>query len=288
VEGLDYASGLAVQGQTFLVANVDGNFVGAVRRFGLDSIEQDPVATSLSGAFALAVDGDENVLVSGGLADDFSSNVIAVDPTGTITERARGFAFTTELFYDPVADETLVLDAGVTQVTAICRDQDANGTCDAGLDCSEVGTLSTLVRTQSRVSAPLPASGRLLVRVRLGFTSNVPRAEPKQSGFQVRVAGVDGVVFDLVVPGGDDWSRTPTGGWHYSGPVEGNPSFRARARIDKESATIIFKTLGTVRGSAGVVTQVQLGDVCAARPNRCVLKGSPTRKPATRYRLTCK
>lgn len=288
VDGLDYASGLALQGQTFLVANVDGSFVGSVRRFGFDSIEQSPVASSLSGAFALAIDGDDDVLVSGGVADDFSSTVIAVDGTGAITERARGFAFTAELFYDPVADETLVLDSGVTQVTAICRDRDGDGTCDAGAGCSEATSLSMLVRTVPRVSAPLPASGRLYVRVRLGFAGNLPRAEPKQTGFAVRMAGVDGVVFDLVVPGGNGWSRSPAGGWRYGGPVEGAPSFRAKARVEKESATLLFKTVGTVRGASGIVTQARLGDVCATTANRCLLTGTPRRKPATRYRLICR
>ncbi len=63
----------------------------------------------------MVVDGDGLVLVSGGFTDDFSSStVIAVDSSGTVTERARGFGSSGEMFFDPARNETLVLDFEAT------------------------------------------------------------------------------------------------------------------------------------------------------------------------------
>src|SRR5207244_5983716 len=90
----------------------------------------------------------QTVLVSGGTAADGSGTVVAVAQSGAVTERARGFAAPTDLFFDGGREELLVLDAGVHGVTAICADSDENGLCDADDPCS-------LVRPADRVRARL-------------------------------------------------------------------------------------------------------------------------------------
>jgi len=139
VPGLDFLGALALTADdTLLVANVDGSFTGSVGKYTLAGTPLGPLVSGLSGAYGLAIDGDGLVLVSGGFADDFSSTVIAVDGAGGTTERARGFGFSGDLFFDAARDETLVLDFGVSQIAAICRDSDGDGVCDADDDCPAV------------------------------------------------------------------------------------------------------------------------------------------------------
>src|SRR5262245_28677424 len=139
ITGLDYTAGLTLAGSRLLIGNVDGSFVGAVYDYTLAGTLGAAVATGLSGMYASAIDNDGNILVSGGFRPDFSSsNVIAIASGGGMTERAWGFSFSSELFQDAARGETLVLDFGVTQVAAICRDQDGDGVCDADDDCPTV------------------------------------------------------------------------------------------------------------------------------------------------------
>jgi hypothetical protein len=114
VTGLDFLGGLALHPDgTLRVANLDATFTGAVLRYAIDGTPAGTLAGGLSGAFAAAVDGDGNVLVTGGFTDDFSSStVVAIAPDGAATERARGFGYSSELFHGP-RDETLVLDVSV-------------------------------------------------------------------------------------------------------------------------------------------------------------------------------
>jgi hypothetical protein len=137
VTGLDFLGALAVTpGGTLLVANVDGSFVGSVRKYTLAGASQGTLVDGLSGAFGLAIDADGLVLVSGGFTSDFSSStIIAVDAAGTATERAHGFGFSSDLFFDAARNEVLALDFAVSAVTAVCRDQDGDGVCDADDDC---------------------------------------------------------------------------------------------------------------------------------------------------------
>lgn len=139
VPGLDFLGALAITPDgTLLVANVDGSFVGSVGRYTLAGVSQGPLVGGLSGAYGLAIDSDGLVLVSGGFADDFTSTILAVDATGATTERARGFGFSGDLFFDAARDEVLALDFGVSQITAICRDTDGDGVCDVDDDCPTV------------------------------------------------------------------------------------------------------------------------------------------------------
>ena len=121
VTGLDFLGALAVTpGGTLLVANVDGSFVGSVRKYTLAGASQGTLVDGLSGAFGLAIDADGLVLVSGGFTSDFSSStIIAVDAAGTATERAHGFGFSSDLFFDAARNEVLALDFAVSAVTAV-------------------------------------------------------------------------------------------------------------------------------------------------------------------------
>src|SRR6266516_2187416 len=85
---------------------------------------------SSTGRLAAATDGAGNVLVSS-IGPFGSSKVIAVAPDGGVSDRATGFGFSGDVCFDAVRDEALVLDFGVTDIVAVCRDQDGDGVCDA-------------------------------------------------------------------------------------------------------------------------------------------------------------
>src|SRR5262249_50293175 len=123
-----------------LVGNVDASFAAALLRYPLDlSGPPAPLASGLSGIYAIVLDGTGEALLSGGFTSDFSSStVVAVDlaPPHDLHERAHGFGFSSDMFQDADRDETLVLDFGVSTITAICRDQDGDGVCDADDACT--------------------------------------------------------------------------------------------------------------------------------------------------------
>lgn len=215
IAGLDYAAGLALDGGTLLVGNSDASFVGSVRRYDLTGASQGTLVDGLSGNYSHAVDDAGVVLVSGGFTGDFSSStVVAVDALGGVTERARGFAFSTELFFDPVRDETLVLDVGVSQVTAICRDRDGDAVCDADEPCGVPASRSTV--TVKRLGAPLGDET-------FGFSGEVvlpsplnPALDPSVRGLRIRVATSGGAAVVATVPPGD-FDRTGKIGWRSNG-----------------------------------------------------------------------
>jgi hypothetical protein len=137
ITGLDFLGALALTADgTLLVNNLDGSFVGSVQKYSLSGTFLGTLANGLSGSFGLAIDADGLVLVSGGFTPDFSSStIVALDASGTSTERAHGFSFSSDLYFDTARDETLALDFGVSAVTAICRDRDGDGVCDVDDDC---------------------------------------------------------------------------------------------------------------------------------------------------------
>jgi hypothetical protein len=152
--GLDFLGGLATDGTTLFVDNVDGTFVGAVKRYQLDGTPLADLAGGLSGAFGVALDEAGNALVSGGFTSDFSSStLVAVDSGGTVTERAHGFGFSADVFYDRTRETALVLDFDVAAVTAICRDADADGVCDG--DCAGPAAIDGAVLRLGKQATPL-------------------------------------------------------------------------------------------------------------------------------------
>jgi hypothetical protein len=194
VTGLDFLGAVAVfPDGTLRIANLDATFTGAVLRYGLDGTPQGTLAGGLSGAFGLAVDGDQNVLVSGGFADDFSGTIVAVAPGGTVTERARGFGFASDLFHDPERDETLALDFGVARVDVLCRDRDADGVCD----CPAVSGAKLKL---ARLAAP---GGDDVVSLKGTMTvPAAPAIDPVTTGARLRIDGAGGSLLDAVIPPG--------------------------------------------------------------------------------------
>jgi hypothetical protein len=208
--GLDFLGGLATDGATLSVANLDGSFVGSVRRATLAGGALPPLVGGLSGAYAVALDGAGNVLVTGGFTNDFaSSTLIAVNGLGQVTERARGFQFTGEVFYDAPRGAALVLDFGATAVTAVCADADADAVCDA-----DVAGPAAVVKPKLKIGKQLTPPGDDTLTFKGEMTIPlVPALDPPANGARVLVDDAAGrVVVDVAVPGGayDPVTRT---GW---------------------------------------------------------------------------
>ena len=160
-----------------------------------------PVATGLSGIYADTLDNDGNVLITGGFTDDFSSsNLIAVAPGGGISERARGFTFSSELFHDTARDETLVLDVGVSEIAAICRDADGNGVCNADEPCTGGVALVKPKLQLKKLDTPVGDDG-------LAFSGQMtvptsPAIDPVTKGARLVVADASGTIADVSIPPG--------------------------------------------------------------------------------------
>jgi len=118
--GFGYTAGLAfgADGHLF-VGDVDGTtFAGRVVELDETGALVHTLASGLSGAFDQAFDRDGSLLVSGGFTGDFSSStIVSIDPTGTVSEFAHGFAFSTGLTVDPVGGRVYALDSGSNTVT---------------------------------------------------------------------------------------------------------------------------------------------------------------------------
>jgi hypothetical protein len=168
-------------------------------------------------------------------------------------------------------------------VTSICRDRDGDGLCDLSTACSDPATLDARIRT-GVVRGSLPGAARYRVSARLGLAGNVARAEPRQSGLTLRTVAADGVLIDLVVPGGNDWQRMPTGGWSYRAPA--GSLLRAKVRIEKDEAFVRVVTPGTLYATTEARTIVALGALCGSEGERCLVKGTPRRRPRL-FRLSC-
>jgi hypothetical protein len=248
ITGLDFTAGLALNGSTLLVGNV--SFVGtipkgSIRKYDLAGVPAGILVDGLSGNYSHVVDGAGDVLVTGGVADDFSSTVVAVDPLGTVTERARGFAFSGELFFDAVRDETLVLDFGVSEITAICRDADQDGTCDADEPCeSPVGKAKLRVKKLGIRDETLSLKGEITLPVPPG-----PSLDPVTRGVRVRLETVSGGGTNVTVPPGarDPDSKT---GWKANKALT---SWTYTSKTGIGSLAITEVTVKTSRKKPGVV-----------------------------------
>lgn len=216
--GLDFTAGLAIDGTRLLVGNVDGSFVGSLAEYTLAGALVGPVVGGLSGNYAHVLDGDGNILISGGFRDDFSSsNVIAVASGGGITERAWGFGFSSELFHDTVRDETLVLDFGVSKIDVICRDQDGDTVCDADDVCIGSGVVGPRLVLKKQ-DTPEGDDGLKLVGQMAVPT--LPAIDPIANGARVVVADTSGTIVDVTIPGGSGWKVNPAATvWRYLNPA---------------------------------------------------------------------
>lgn len=245
--GLDYTAGVTVDGRRLLVGNLDGSFVGSLSRYTLAGVFVTSVASGLSGIYAHAIDGNGNILITGGFTDDFSSStVIAVAPGGGVTQRAAGFSFSTELFHDTARDETLVLDVAVAQIEAICRDSDGNGVCNADETCSGGVAVVKPKLKLKKLNTPVGDDG-----LTFGGEMTIPTSpaiDPVTSGARIVIAALDGAVADVTVPPGPfdpdtriGWKPNGSGtSWSYS-----NRS--GLAGITKVAVKTTAKTPGLVK-----------------------------------------
>ena len=126
-----------------------------------------------------------------------------------MTERARGFASSSELFFDPVRDETLVLDFGVSAITAICRDTDRDGTCDADEPC--MTTVSNAKLAVKKLGAPV-GDEKLTLKGEITVPAPItPALDPVTKGVRVRLKTALGATRDVTVPPGALDKETKTG-----------------------------------------------------------------------------
>lgn len=278
VTGLDFVAGLALSsGGTLYVGNVDGSFVGSVRRFALDGTPAGTLVDGLSGNFGDVLDADGNLLVSGGFtADSSSSTILAVAPDGTTSERAHGFGFSSDLFFDAARDETLALDFGVQAVTAICRDHDGDGVCDVDDDCPAVANPDQQDGDGDGLGdacdpctgGPAIAHAKLTIaRLRtpagddtIGFSGDVtlafpfaPALDPVAKGVRVLVADGGGVRLDVPIPAGA-YMRAAKSGWKVNRAGD-TWTFRRKAGI--QGVTQV--TLKAIRRTPGLVRFAVVG-----------------------------
>ncbi len=133
-----------------------------------------------------------------------------------ITERAHGFVFSTEMYFDAARNEVLVLDANASAITAICRDRDGNGVCDADQACTGPATVMGPKLRISRLTTP-PGDDTLAFSgtMQLPFPFSPP-LDPLTKGARVLLVDAAGTVLDATIPGGAFDPATKTG-WKTTG-----------------------------------------------------------------------
>jgi len=287
ITGLAYTAGVIVDGTRLLVGNSDASFVGSVSEYTLAGVLVGPIADDLSGNYAHVLDGDGNVLVSGGLTDDFSSStVIAVAPGGAISERASGFTFSSEMFHDSVRDETLVLDVGVSEIAVICRDEDDDDVCDADDACLGGSALADAKLLLKKQGTPAGDDGLKLV----GEMTVAGTIDPTVSGARLVVADGSGTVADVAIPGGSQWSVNRSGTvWKWIDPaglsgivkvvvkaVPSTPGLVKLVVLGKNGAFATTPAALPLRAAFSLDPAGQCGEVSFAGPATCAFNGRGT------------
>lgn len=272
--GFDYTASLALDGGAIYVGNSNASFVGSVTELNLSGANQGVLVNGLNGAYGVTVDNDGNVLVSGVSAPDFSSStVVAVDPMGVVTERAHGFAFSTDIFHDESRDATLVLDFGVSEISSICADADDDGICDA--DCSDPAVVTKAKLKLTNIDAPagndgLTLSGEMTI-------PNVPAYDPIADGALLTIDDAAArVVVDVKVPGGafntgtkQGWRVNGAGNsWKWSSKVGIGGITTVTLKQQKSDPTKVkFKVVGKNAGYAAAGSTLPLTVVFAVTPD---------------------
>jgi hypothetical protein len=184
--------------------------------------------------------------VSGGHPPDFSSSdVVAVASNGATTTRADDFVFTTEMWFDAERDEALVLDSGVAEITAICRDGDDDGVCDADDGCPDGSVAITSAKLNlGKLAAP---GGDDTIALKGEMMLDTPvTIDPATTGVHITVDGEDGRIVDATIPATPYDKQTKTG-WKAK---NGKFSYKNPAGIDgigKVAIQVSAKTPGLVR-----------------------------------------
>ena len=256
VTGLGFAAGLALDGETLIVGDLDGAFIGSLSRYTLDGIFLGALASGLSGTFGVDFDPlRRDALVTGGFAPNFTSTLAAVDASGVATDRATGFAFTAGLFHDRVRDESLVLDFGASAVTVVCPDAGGDGDCDTPCRAPVAADGAKLVFGNLLE----PAGDDKIVFKGTATVGDPSAIDPLGDGLRLLVLSAAGVpVLDALVPGGafdkdagDGWKVNDRGdAWVYKNTAGVAGLTKIKVKIPKATPdTVKFVVKGKKRGT---------------------------------------
>lgn len=193
---------------------------GAVLEYATDGTPQGTLVAGLEGGAGAALDADGNVLLAG--VGPFGANkLVAVAPDGGVADRATGFGFSTDVFYDAGRDEALVLDYGITSIVAVCRDRDGDGVCDADDNCPDASNagqadadgdgvgdacdtctaaIGAAQLSLGKLATP-PGDDTLAFKGEMTVPAN-PALDPVASGVRVLIHDGGGTVLDAAIPGG--------------------------------------------------------------------------------------
>jgi hypothetical protein len=245
--GLDYTAGITVDGTRLLVGNSNASFVGSLLQYTLAGVFVAPLATGLSGIYAEALDNDGNILITRGN----DGTLVALAPGGGITERAHGFTFSSELFHDTARNETLVLDVDVSEITAICRDDDGDGVCNADEPCTG-GVALTKPKLQLKKLNTPPGDDGLAFSGQMTIPTSPP-IDPVTKGARIVVVDASSTVADVRIPPGlvdpvtkIGWKANKSGtSWKYSNKagLDGITSVSIKT-TDKHPGLVTFKVVG--------------------------------------------